>query len=428
MSTCAGLQFLAATTTSRATLGMTSHGAGAKLPHTHSFTPSSFIHLFVPHLASLCLRYPAAAASCIQLKMSKKAAGNGAAPQPVPLGVAPALGGNDGGNAPIPIIKFDDDKDGQRDRKLATRKEINKRGGSSARTSKKAKAGFFALLTSLVFQAGVAYLLVGAFWSCPATWGHTDYDLNDSRATCRTLAQAKSQIAPVVTPYYHAAQAKVEPYTKPYVDAAYPYYRTAHKTALPYYKTANKLSRKYYKTANQLGRKYYNRNIEPLRKRAVKRSQAFADPHVKVAQQHYSKHVEPHVVAARKAAKPYQDIYRRDVAPVLNDAYLQSLAAGTGAYKAYNKHAHPLVLSSAKQGHSFYVNHFDPAVRRTYALYIRPQADKVLQKIFDWKAHAMSSEAIKDAKRWAKLAKKEAKAVEDEKVAEAVSEPWEMTV
>lgn len=110
----------------------------------------------------------------------------------------------------------------------------------------------------------------------------------------------------------------------------------------------------------------------------------------------------------------------RDVAPYLNEAYVQSLAFGSASYGAYVSHVHPLVVRSLRETQSFYVNHFDPAIRRAYALYIRPQMDKVLAKMFGHKAQAAGSDALKAAKQGAKQVRKDAKVAEKEKVAEAV--------
>lgn len=66
------------------------------------------------------------------------------------------------------------------------------------------------------------------------------------------------------------------------------------------------------------------------------------------------------------------------------------------------------------------MNHVDPAVRRAYALYIRPQMDKLLAKAFGHRASKAGSEAVKAAKGEAKQVRQEAKQVEREKKEQAV--------
>lgn len=101
----------------------------------------------------------------------------------------------------------------------------------------------------------------------------------------------------------------------------------------------------------------------------------------------------------QKTVKPYQDIYTRDVAPYLSQAYAYSLTASHASYTFYVGRVHPLVVSSLRQLHAFYVNHADPAMRRAYSLYVRPQIDRLLAKIFERKAHATGSEAIRQTKQ-----------------------------
>lgn len=331
-----------------------------------------------------------------------------------PVASAPALGGGNNGRAPsysgaakqgapIPtpsVIKFDDDVDNKRAKKLSRRRQ----GGSSGR-------GFFSWLFSVLFKVGVFYMLIGAFWTCGSQPFKFDYNKRDERAHCRTLAQAKAQLQPVLTPYYHAAQAKVDPYTRPYVDAASPYVKQAWKTTRPYYRYANKQ-----------GQRYYRSRIEPLRKHAVKRARAYSDPHIKTATAHYNKQVQPHVDNFQRAVKPYKDIYRRDVSPYLDEAYRQSLVFGSASYAAYVSRVHPVVVRFSKKLHRFYTNYFDPAVRRAYALYIRPQVNKALEKVFGHRARALGSDALREAKQDVKQVQQDAKTQRAERVAEAVSQ------
>lgn len=302
--------------------------------------------------------------------------------------------------APIPtpsVIKFDDDVDYKRAKKLQRKARPRQR------------RGFLSWLFNVFFKVGIVYVVIGAFWSCGSKPFKFDYNPRDERAHCRTLAQTKAQLQPILTPYYQAAHAKVDPYTRPYVDAARPYANSAWKTTRPYYRYANKQ-----------GQKYYKKNIDPLRKQAILSARRYSDPHIKTATEHYNRQVQPHVDNFHRAVKPYKDIYRRDVAPYLDQAYVQSLAFGSSSYGIYVSKVHPVVVRSLNEVHSFYVNHFDPAVRRAYALYIRPQVNKALEKVFGHRAHALGSDALKDAKDGVKKAAKEGKAQRADKVAEAV--------
>jgi hypothetical protein len=123
-----------------------------------------------------------------------------------------------------------------------------------------------------------------------------------------------------------------------------------------------------------------------------------------------------------KAFKPYQDIYDRDVAPYLSQAYSHSLALSGTSYSFYVNRVHPQVVKSLQQLHAFYTYHLDPAVRRGYSLYVRPQVEKLTAKLFERKAHATGSEAINEAKQEVKQAEKEGQARSHQAQEEAVIE------
>ncbi|CAO1622553.1 unnamed protein product [Sympodiomycopsis kandeliae] len=344
--------------------------------------------------------------------MAPKPAGVPPPPKKGSNGVAPAPALNSSsskGNyakaaekgAPIPtpsVIKFDDDVDGKRAAKLNARVQNKKQNGG----------GFFSWLMSLIYKAGVIYLLVGAFWTCGSRPFSFDYNVRDERAHCRTLAHTKNQLQPLLTPYYHSARAQIDPYTKPYIDKTQPYINAAWKTTRPYYQFADKQSRKYYK-----------KNIDPLRKEAIKQARLYSDPHVKKFNSHYNKQVQPHLDQLQRNVKPYQDIYKRDVSPYVNQAYAQSLAFTSTSYHVYNSKVHPVIVKSLRTAYAFYISHVDPVIRRVFALYIRPQINKALEKVWGYKAHVLGSSTIKDVKQDVKQAGKEGKAQKDEKVAQA---------
>lgn len=199
-----------------------------------------------------------------------------------------------GGNpnvAPPPIIQFDDDVDQARKGKLTRNQRLNRQQRG------KKRGGVISWLVNFGFKVGVFYLLIGALWSCGSQPFRFDYKLNDSRSHCRALAQTKLHLQPIVSPYVDAAHAKVQPYTQPYLDAASPYAKLAWKNTRPYYRYASKQ-----------GKLAYNRHVEPARKLALKRGRAYVDPHVKTAQAHYKKQIQPHVNNVQRAVKPWQDV------------------------------------------------------------------------------------------------------------------------
>lgn len=201
---------------------------------------------------------------------------------------------------------------------------------------------------------------------------------------CRNLALSKKHVVPIVAPYAEAVQAHVDPYVGPYLRAASPFTKAAWKTASPYYKQANKH-----------GNRLYKRHVEPVRKKAVKRTKAYLDPHIKTARGHYKQKVQPHVDTAQRTIKPYQKIYTRDVAPYLSQAYAYSLTASSTTYTFYVQQVHPRVVATLQQLHAFYVNHADPAVRRGYSVYVRPQVEKLLSKLYERKAHAVGADVLR---------------------------------
>jgi hypothetical protein len=284
------------------------------------------------------------------------------------------------------------------------------------RRSVRKRRSFSEALTYLFIRFLGGYFIIGALFTCSTEPFSFDYSKNDANAMCRNLAYGKQVLAPVL----HRA----DPYLDPYVKAVKPYAQKVWP---------------YYNRAQKKGKVVYQKRIEPLRKEAIKRGRSYSDPHIKKFNKEYRKKVQPHVDSkwqvgsklmmsltlpkgVNKAIKPYQDIYDRDVAPYLYQAYSQSLAAGSTSYTFYVDRVHPQVVKSLQQLHSFHVHHVDPAVRRGYSLYVRPQVEKLMAKLFERKAHAAGSEAINEAKQEAKQAETEGKARSDQAQKEAVVE------
>ncbi|CBQ68945.1 conserved hypothetical protein [Sporisorium reilianum SRZ2] len=292
---------------------------------------------------------------------------------------------------PTPAVRFPVDND-KKPGQLT-------RGSKAAAGNKRkpASRGFTGWLIAFGSRVTLFYLIYAALWTCPSRPFAFDYSAKDARPVCRNLAQAHDQLAPIVKPYFHLAQQKAEPYTRPVITAATPWVRRAQKVSRPVYREANKR-----------GRLLWKKRIDPARRRALKRARKQLDPYLKQAH-HYHKHnVQPHIDTVHKAVKPYHDIYQRDVSPYVDQAYQYSLHSSSVSYAFYKDRVHPRVVQSCSHAHSFLVNHVDPAVRRFYSVYVRPQLDRLLAKVYERKAHWLGSDAIKAAQHEMKQTAKHA--------------------
>lgn len=298
-------------------------------------------------------------------------------------------------SVPTPPVKFPihDDKRGQ----LSRRYNLGK-------PAKKSR-GFSGWLISFASRFAIFYIIYAALWTCPSRPFAFDYSAKDARPVCRNIAQAHEQIVPLVKPYVQLAQQKADPYTRPVIQAATPWVRRANKVVRPIYREANKR-----------GRLIWKKRIDPARRRATKKAQKQIDPYLQQAHQYHKKNVQPHIDTVHKAVKPYQDIYQRDVSPYVEQAYQYSLQSSSVSYAFYMDKVHPHIVKGVKQVYSFLVNHVNPAVRRFYSLYVRPHVEKLLEKVYERKAHYLGSDAIKAAKHEAKQTAHEA----DKQAKEAV--------
>ncbi|TKY88849.1 hypothetical protein EX895_002090 [Sporisorium graminicola] len=291
---------------------------------------------------------------------------------------------------PTPAVRFpiDDDK---------ARQLTRSKKGAPAGAKSKPSRGFLGWLIAFASRVTIFYLIYAALWTCPSHSFAFDYSAKDARPVCRNLAQAHEQLAPILKPYFHLAQKKAEPYTRPVITAATPWVRRAQKVSRPVYREANKR-----------GRLLWKKRIDPARRRALKRARKQLDPYLKQAH-HYHKHnVQPHIDTVHKAVKPYHAIYQRDVSPYVDQAYQYSLHSSSVSYAFYMDKVHPRIVQSFKHVYSFLVNHVDPAVRRFYSVYVRPQLDRLLAKVYERKAHWLGSDAIKTAQQEMKQTAKHA--------------------
>lgn len=266
----------------------------------------------------------------------------------------------------------------------------------SSRNARKSR-GFLGWLISLASRVTIFYLIYAALWTCPSRPFAFDYSAKDPRPVCRNIAQAHQQLVPIVKPYVHLAQQKAEPYTRPVIDAA-----------TPWVKRANKVARPIYRTVDKRGRLIWKKRIDPARRRALKKARKRIDPYLQQAHQYHKQNVQPHIDTVHKAVKPYHDIYLRDVSPYVDQAYQYSLQSSSVSYAFYMDKVHPRVVHGIKQIYSFLVNHVDPAVRRFYSLYVRPQLERLVKYAYERKAHYLGSDAIKTAQKEMKQAAHEA--------------------
>ena len=296
---------------------------------------------------------------------------------------------------PTPAVRFpiDDSKPGQ-----------------LVHNKPKPSRGFSAWFISFASRVTIFYLIYAALWTCPSRPFSFNYSAKDARPVCRNLAQAHDQLVPIVKPYYHLAQQKAEPYTRPVITAAAPWVNSAHKVSRPIYREADKR-----------GRLIWKKRIDPARRRALKRARKQIDPYLKQAHLYHKNNVQPHIDTVHKAVKPYHDIYHRDVSPYVDQAYRYSLHSSSVSYAFYKDKVHPHVVQSLKHAYSFLVNHVDPAVRRFYSIYVRPQLDRLLAKVHERKAHWLGSDAIKAAQQEMKQTAKQADKHAQHAIKKAVS-------
>lgn len=287
---------------------------------------------------------------------------------------------------PTPPVKFAlDDRYSQGKHAVVTKPKPKRSGG------------FSGWLFWFGTRVTVFYLIYAALWTCPSRPFAFDYSAKDPRPVCRNLAQAHDQLTPIVKPYWNLAQQKVQPYTDPVVRAVAPWATRLHKVSRPVYREANKR-----------GRLIWKKRIDPARRRALKDINKRIDPYVKQAHSYHKKNVQPRIDTVHKAVKPYHDIYKRDVSPYVDRAYQYSLHSSSVSYAFYMDKVHPRAVKGLKQIYSFLVNHVDPAVRRFYSLYVRPQLERLLAKVYERKAHYLGSDAIKTAQKDMKHAAHEA--------------------
>ncbi|KAN0062523.1 hypothetical protein ACQY0O_005055 [Thecaphora frezii] len=248
----------------------------------------------------------------------------------------------------------------------------------------KKRGGFFSSLASFGIRVAIFYTVFAALWHCPSKPLAFDYSTKDVRPVCRNVAKTHQQLAPILTPYVNKAKVAAEPYTKPAVD-----------TVSPYAKKAWKISRPYYRSAQKRGKLIYKKHVEPARRRAIKKARANADPYLEKLYAQYHRHVQPQVDLIQRHVEPYHNIYRRDVSPYVQQAYQYGLQSSSVSYAFYIDKIHPHVIQTLRHLYDFLINRVDPATRRFYSLYARPQGEKLIAKLYESKARWMGSDTIK---------------------------------
>lgn len=107
--------------------------------------------------------------------------------------------------------------------------------------------------------------------------------------------------------------------------------------------------------------------------------------------------------------------------PYVLEAQTLSAQLFQQSLRSYRKDVHPRLLSALALTQRTYVTHVDPAIRRGYSVWVRPQVEKVLERLFQRKAHAVGTEAIDQASSRAKDARSEGETRASQAVEAAVS-------
>ncbi|KDN35947.1 hypothetical protein K437DRAFT_64483 [Tilletiaria anomala UBC 951] len=299
-------------------------------------------------------------------------------------------------NVPTPPVRFGADEartpansDMPRGVVRSSAKEISSAGGGSSSRKKerggatKRKASVKGTLFAFLFRVAFFYTLIAAVWNCSSRPFAFDYATNDHRVVCRTLAQTKLQLQPLVLPYVHKLEAKAEPY----VRIVRPYVKTAYKHAKP-----------VALYAQWTGTHLYKKHVLPMQKQALRRTRGFADPHISKVQKQYETHVQPRIFTAQRTIQPYHDIYWRDVHPHVQTSYDLVVRSVAVSSTFYLEQVYPQIITLSKHSYRFYVDHASPAIYRFYAALIRPQVDKLLAKLWNARVRQMTDEVI-DATR-----------------------------
>jgi hypothetical protein len=265
-----------------------------------------------------------------------------------------------------------------------------------------------------VARVTILYTLLAYFLVCP-----NDPDTS-SRAVCRRLGQVEAILVsyePTVRPYYTVAYQQVEPYVdavtetvSPYVEQVRPYYVKADTTLRPLVKRSSDA---------------YFQHAHPRILAGIAFSQAATKPYVALAGETYTSTIAPSVEwyghearqwYATKAEGPIQDVQARTVEyytrahdavapvwthgfPFVHKHYYDSvLPFASSTYKTstttYVTHIHPRLVKGLEHAYNFYLAKILPVLRRGYSLYIAPQADKISEKIFEYRTKKVKLEAI----------------------------------
>lgn len=270
-------------------------------------------------------------------------------------------------------------------------------------------------VTILGFLARVAifYALIAYFLVCPT-------DSTRSRAVCRGFDSAQARLAayePLVRPYVHTAQRKIDPYlqkveakAEPYLTVARPYYRKVNSVVRP---LAGKLAQGY-------ATKVHPRVLE-----AISASQKATKPYVEHAKETYRKTLAPSVEWYSRSARAWwaakaaphvalvtdtAQLYWNQVYDYLSPLYFKGvplvqkyyhgtvLPVSRTAYKTtrttYVNQIHPRLITGAHHSHVFYKTKVLPALHRFYSLYIAPQVAKISAKIFEYRTQKEKADAV----------------------------------
>lgn len=260
----------------------------------------------------------------------------------------------------------------------------------------------------------IAYLAFAYAFTCRTAGNSSEY------AVCRgfdTATHYRSQVINSIKPYYepylHHAQSQADPYLaqlKPHYDRAQGYaqpvisrsqslyYQQAHPRLMSGFQTGqtqlkpllnqvehhwNGIFTKHIKPYQNVGNNLYAANVEPRLRMLRKQS----DRHVMPAYNTYRKRLDQSVPVVQRW-------YSKTAQPYLNRSYAM-------VRHVYFKSIHPRLVTFIRQTIEFLQTRLLPLLRRIHSLYIKPQIDRVTEKVFERRAQQASKDAIVQAEEHA---------------------------
>ena len=203
-------------------------------------------------------------------------------------------------------------------------------------------------------------------------------------------------------PYLNRAQTRIEPYA----SKVRPHYSRASSFAQPHFSRAHRAYHSLLHPHILSGHRQAQAAAEPYLQQARSYHAKNVDPQIKhyqrLGRKLYSDNLEPHVERGRAFAQPHLDHAQNVLAPAASKYYSDvAMPYASSSYhttrKAYVRDVHPRLTDIWSRMIAFLRTHVFPIFGRWHAVYIRPQVDRVMQKIFEAKTKKASMEAIVEA-------------------------------